>query len=359
MSKWMVFLLLFIIMLSGCTIAGSPTNELLAPTDTLEPPTATAPPATETPSPTATSLPSATPTEVIVPLSFSPTWYRDDKVGFAFQYPAEWQVSDFDEQFPRAIIKQLEVDGEVILQIALMRWDPTNALPEYLAHRREAWDTGSGLEILSEEILTRDDGVPAAAFILHNTFDGDQVYFFYTPIAEYYLELAGNGDVGLLAEVASTLELFEPAVDTASQSDCSLVGPDDEQWVQCNVIDGLQSRNLSALHGFMTDPFTIAYWGSEGRVDTPAGITTELGEYRLPSDTSLLLTFTTDRAEFPPLAGMPPEQMFGPDVDILDVVYSEGWGPDGQGAALLYIAKGSAGNIYWHGLGYSHQHFDK
>jgi hypothetical protein len=56
---------------------------------------------------------------------------------------------------------------------------------------------------------------------------------------------------------------------------------------------------------------------------------------------------------------MPPEQMFGPDVDILEVVYSEGWGPDRQGAALLYIAKGSAGNIYLHGLVYSHQHFDK
>jgi len=150
-----------------------------------------------------------------------------------------------------------------------------------------------------------------------------------------------------------------PAEDTDFQSDCSSVGPEDDQWVVCNVIDGLQSRNLSALHGFMTDPFTIAYLGSEGRVDTPAGITAELGEYRLPTDASLPLSFTTDRAEFPPLAGMPPEQMFGPDVDILEVVYSEGWGPDGQGAALLYIAKGSAGNIYLHGLVYSHQHFDK
>ena len=357
MNKWIVTLFIFIIVLSGCMGQDSQTNEMLTPTATLELPTATAPPATETPSPTATSLPSATQTELIVPLSYTPTWYRDEKVGFSFQYPAEWQVSDFDEQFPRAIIKQLEADGEVVLQIALMRWDPTNALPEYLAHRRGAWEN-SGLEIVSDDMFTIAGEQPAAAVVV-NTLEGDQAYFFYTPIAEYYLELSGTGDAPLLAEVASTLELFDPVEDTESGSDCTTVGPDDEQWVQCNVIDGLQTRNLSALHGYMTDPFTIAYWGSEGRFDTPAGITAELQEYRLPSDASQPLSFTTDRAEFPPLAGMPPEQMFGPEVDVHEVIYSEGWGPDGQGAALLYIAKGSAGNIYLYGLVYSHQHFDK
>jgi len=357
MNKWILILTIVLLTISGCTSEASLTNEPLAPTATLEPPTATAPTATDMPSPTATSLPTATPTDIPPTLSFDPPWYRDEKVGFAFQYPAEWQVSEFSEGGSRATIKQLELDGEVVLQITVYRWDPTGALPEYLDHRRLTWES-SGLEIISEELFTREDGVPAAAVTL-NSLEGDQVYFYFVPIDEYYLELAGSGDIGLLAEVSSTLELFDPVEGVASQNDCTTVGPDDDLWVQCNVMDGLKSRNLSALHGYMGDPFTIAYWGSEGRVDTPAGITTELQDYRLPADTSQPLSFTTDRAEFPPLAGMPPEQMFGPELDIVEVVYSEGWGPDGQGAALLYIVKGSANNIYWYGLVYSDKHFDK
>ncbi len=357
MKKWIFIIIVVFLTFSGCSDEASVTNEPSAPTATWIPPTATALPATKISAPTATSSPTLPPTEVPLALSFSPTWFRDEQIGFAFQYPDEWQVSDFAEQYSRAIIRQLENEGEFVLQITAYRWDPTGALPEYLDQRRLAWES-SGLDIASEELLTLASGQPAAAITL-NTLEGDQAYFFYVPIDEYYLELAGSGDIDLLAEVASTLELFEPAEVINSPSDCTTVGPDDELWVQCNVMAGLQSRNLSALHGYMGDPFTIAYWGSEGRVDTPAGITAELQEYRLPADTNLPLSFTTDRAEFPPLAGMPPEQMFGPNLDVIEVIYSEGWGLDGQGAALLYIVEGSASNVYWFGLVYSDKHFDK
>ncbi len=357
MKKWIFIIIVVFLTFSGCSDEASVTNEPSAPTATWIPPTATALPATEISAPTATSSPTLPPTEVPLALSFSPTWFRDEQIGFAFQYPDEWQVSDFAEQYSRAIIRQLEKEGEVVLQITAYRWDPTGALPEYLDQRRLAWES-SGLDIASEEMLTLASGQSAAAISL-NTLEGDQAYFFYVPIDEYYLELAGSGDIDLLAEVASTLELFEPAEVINSSSDCTTVGSDDELWVQCNVMAGLQSRNLSALHGYMGDPFTIAYWGSEGRVDTPAGITAELQEYRLPADTNLPLSFTTDRTEFPPLAGMPPEQMFGPNLDVIEVIYSEGWGLDGQGAALLYIVEGSASNVYWFGLVYSDKHFDK
>jgi hypothetical protein len=83
----------------------------------------------------------------------------------------------------------------------------------------------------------------------------------------------------------------------------------------------------------------------------------ELANVHLPPDPSGL-TFTTNREEFPPLAGTPPELMFGPDVDVALVIYSEGWGQAGLGAALLYIARDECGMYYWHGMVVAHEHFD-
>ncbi len=84
-----------------------------------------------------------------------------------------------------------------------------------------------------------------------------------------------------------------------------------------------------------------------------------MAAYRLPADPASPITFTTDREKFPPLAGIQPERMFGPEVDIAQVIYSEGWEPDGAGAALLFIALDVSGDYTWHGMVYSDGHFDK
>ncbi|MFQ5921763.1 MAG: hypothetical protein ACE5M4_02870 [Anaerolineales bacterium] len=83
----------------------------------------------------------------------------------------------------------------------------------------------------------------------------------------------------------------------------------------------------------------------------------ELVNARLPEDTSGL-TFTIVRELFPPLAGIPAEQMFGPDLNPVLLVYSEGWGRDGLGAAILYLVEDDSGAYYWSNLAYSHEHFD-
>ena len=75
-----------------------------------------------------------------------------------------------------------------------------------------------------------------------------------------------------------------------------------------------------------------------------------MDRYRLPADTSSL-TFTTDRAQFPPLMGVSPEGMFGPDVNVAMVIYSEGWEQDGLGAALLFVVEEADGTTYvWKGI---------
>jgi hypothetical protein len=71
------------------------------------------------------------------------------------------------------------------------------------------------------------------------------------------------------------------------------------------------------------------------------------------------MAFTTVPGQFPPLAGQSAAELLGPDHNIVLVIYSEGWGLDGQGAALLFIAQNQAGRYYLPGMVYSSGHFDK
>jgi hypothetical protein len=51
--------------------------------------------------------------------------------------------------------------------------------------------------------------------------------------------------------------------------------------------------------------------------------------------------------------------MLAPEIDLAMVIYSEGWGEDGNGAAILFITEDSAGDFYWYGMLIAPGHFDK
>jgi hypothetical protein len=117
------------------------------------------------------------------------------------------------------------------------------------------------------------------------------------------------------------------------------------------VTSSLQNRDIGSLvySGFINEPFAIGYWLGEGVSSTPLEVGTLLANQFMPTEPSTL-TFTTDRAEFPSLSPMAPESMFGPDYTVAEIFYSEGWGTEGQGAALLYFMQDSCGGYYWHGM---------
>ena len=130
-------------------------------------------------------------------------------------------------------------------------------------------------------------------------------------------------------------------------------------YVACNIQDALRSRNISALPGYMADPFTIGYYQSEGAVMSPLeflDLLPSIYDYNSIDSTSSM-SFTADRGLFPAMDGMPLESMFGPDVDIILVVYSQGWGKDGRGGSLLFFTQDEQGNIFWHGMVYSGNNF--
>jgi hypothetical protein len=290
---------------------------------------------------------------------FEPATFRSDPLGFEFDYPVEWTVSDQGQIGDRGSTTQF-LDGErVAMQMTIYLWDPQNDLAAYLEQRKGAWNA-SGMTLLAEEDWLLAEGHPAAAFTLE-TVEGEIAYFFLTTIGDRYLELSGSPQTELVAAVAHTVRLFEPVTASDAHRDlgCSTAGEGTSEWVACNVMDALSSRNLAALPGYIGEQLVIGYWLSEGITVPPADAPAELQNLLAADGSMFPLTFTVDQDQFPPLMNMGVEGMFGPDVAVAHIIYSEGWGQDGLGAALIFIASDGAGGFYWHGMIYSAEHFDK
>jgi hypothetical protein len=339
----------------------------------LDVPTATqAPTPTQAAAPTAEPMPPETESPLPPPASFEAAAYRDESAGFELDYPASWTLDAPQAGGDRGYYAQFtsweHAPGDISaetppggsrMDVTVLLWDPKNDLTAFMDTRKQAW-AASGMTIVSEEEVTLAGDHPAVRFVMQTQVN-EQAFFLFTTIGERYLQVSGTGDLALLAQIAQTVRLLPPAGEPgeAAELDCSAPADGTAEWVACNVADGIRSRNLSTLHSYMADPFLLGYWGSEARSAPPDDITAELAQDRLPADPSTPMTFTADRSQFPPLAGQPPETMFGPAVNVAMVIYSEGWGEDGLGAALLYIAQNDAGGYYLHGMVYSPAHFDK
>lgn len=158
----------------------------------------------------------------------------------------------------------------------------------------------------------------------------------------------------------------EPAAGSESDAEvftgpleCNSVTEDDAlMWTVCNVRDSFISRNTQPLMGYMTDPFMIAYWQSEGASRSREEAFNEIVQTHL-AETAGGEMFTTDRSQFPPLFGMLPENMFGPDDNPAAIVYSEGWGQNGEGAALLYFKQAPDGRYVFYAMVIAQGYFDK
>jgi hypothetical protein len=113
----------------------------------------------------------------------------------------------------------------------------------------------------------------------------------------------------------------------------------------------LATADYNALQALMGESLTIGYWRSEGQTLTPAQAVEQLRLNLLPDPAAV--SFILDRSQFPDLGGIDPAAVFGPDVQIVDLVYSQGWGTDGRGAGILTIAQNADGSQYWQGIIYA------
>ena len=112
--------------------------------------------------------------------------------------------------------------------------------------------------------------------------------------------------------------------------------------------DAFAAADYEALQELMGETFVIGYWRSEGQTLTPAEAIEQLRLNLLPDPAAV--SFIRDRSRFPDLGDIDPMAIFGPDVQIVDLVYSQGWANDGSDDAILAIAQNADGSQYWHGM---------
>jgi hypothetical protein len=318
---------------------------------------------------------------------------QDHRGDGAFAYPVKNYPEEYVLNFPRSVIPPeagaIKIDMN-FMSPAMWNLPPGSSQLEFV-EALYGGDTETTL-ISTEEVEI--NAQPALYVVTESTF-GTGNFYLLTYSEDLFLafsppyELADHPDVlGILSSLAMTPEVevqvpehkpappptglaapcipgYEQAVEPTVEvregnTACGLSSFIGLESLVGAVQDKLIARDYGSLNydHYINDPFIIGYWGSEGVTLTPMDTATQLANNLLPP-TAFGLTFTTDRNAFPPLAGMPPENMFGPNLKVARIVYSEGWGADGQGAALLYFAEDQCGGYYWYGLVVSFEHFDK
>lgn len=114
------------------------------------------------------------------------------------------------------------------------------------------------------------------------------------------------------------------------------------------LMDAIRDRNYDLLRLTMDESFGIASWRGEGRPWPAAEAIDWLREnYLLPTST---ITFPAPQPDLNALLGMDPLGVWGHEDNLVRAVYSQDWGPDGQGEAILVIARTPEGVFYWYSI---------
>lgn len=188
-------------------------SQAVTPSPTVLP----SPRVSTTSAPTPTQVPSETPTEAAP--AFVPATYRDDGAGFELDYPSSWTADPPQVGGDRGYFAQITSwsrapgelpeyvpEGETILSINVLLWDPKNALDEFVATRKQGWEA-SGFEILQEEEWTLPGDWKAVKFVIQSP--EEPAFYLITTIGDRYLVLSGTGDLDTLSEIGGTLRLIE------------------------------------------------------------------------------------------------------------------------------------------------------
>jgi len=121
------------------------------------------------------------------------------------------------------------------------------------------------------------------------------------------------------------------------------------------IVAALNARNRDALTAQMADPFAFGFWRTEWQSLSPEEALVPIMD-QLPDGARL--TATTDQTAFPALDGQPVETMLGPDVPLEQVIFVTGWGAEGQGGALLFMARSESGTSVWQAMLFAQDGFE-
>lgn len=385
LSVYRVRILLVVLLLSACgqfSISLQPQNSSDIREESSPPPTA----ALDVLSPTTGAEPGEAEALVddaylsrlsLFPPSDGNKWviYENVEHGFAFQYPDRWQLMEIpgttrEQRAPSPWADAVLLKNGVYELIIWFNKTSEDRSFLKMMDRGDRFEEGT-IDILGESLpiiaIQSDESTTAILYGDEHFWVGDLHFSIALVDTSNGQEAAPEIPPSVKNEVAKMLgSLVAAGVDytpplperIVDNLPCIALDESDAWWVICNMRDGLRSGNVSTLPQWMTNPFALGYWGSEWTSRSPYEVVEELKNVRLPANTGTL-TFTHEREAFPPLAGIPPEGMLGPEDYVSQVVYSEGWGAEGYGAALLLFGPDSAGETKLKAIVLSHQHFDK
>ena len=194
-----ILLPILVIVLAACAPTSSPTNPAL-------------PSPTHSASPTSLAVATVQPKPTQAPRSFAATTYKDETSGFKVDYPLGWTLAPKTRLGSRGEAAQLFSPGTTAekllpggtrLGITMYQWDPKGDLAAYATHRKTAWESG-GSSIVSTTSGDLVDGRKQMSFTIQGP-DKMKAFFLLTTVGEQYLEIAGDGNLALIEEIAQTM----------------------------------------------------------------------------------------------------------------------------------------------------------
>jgi len=112
----------------------------------------------------------------------------------------------------------------------------------------------------------------------------------------------------------------------------------------------VESADFDGLRGLMDDNlFVIAFWPGNSLPPLPAD--DAIGQLRNLHMIGGSIRFPEPDAPLSELLGnQDPLHIFQSDVQVVDVLFSQGWGPEGLGEAMLFVAQRADGSFWWYSI---------
>lgn len=112
----------------------------------------------------------------------------------------------------------------------------------------------------------------------------------------------------------------------------------------------VESADFGVMRGLMDDNlFVIAFWPGNSLPPLPAD--DAIGQLRNLHMTGGPIRFPEPDAPLSEMLGnQDPLHIFQSDVQVVDVLFSQGWGPEGLGEAMLFVAQRADGSFWWYSI---------
>jgi len=112
----------------------------------------------------------------------------------------------------------------------------------------------------------------------------------------------------------------------------------------------VESADFDAMRSLMDENlFVIAFWPGNSLPPLPAD--DAIGQLRNLHMTGGPIRFPEPDAPLSELLGnQDPLHIFQSDVQVVDVLFSQGWGSEGLGEAMLFVAQRADGSFWWYSI---------